>query len=414
LTIKVKCDRGQSVQSALDSLTGPATIEVTGNCKENLIIVKDDVTINAINGASFAALDANQNTIQITGARRVIINGAIVKGGKNGVAPYQGGSVTVKRSVIQDNSEAGILANFGALVIVDSCTIQNNDGDGVFASANSSLQMMENTITENKINGVKVYGGSQATIVNNTIKNNEGYGVFVFGSSARLTNNIVKLNNLGGVGIGNGGNARIGINDDGSVGLGNTIESNQYEGISISNGAVAQIHNNTIRGNGIVTARAGIGIYRATGHHAGDNTIEGNGSGVQVNQGSLFNGGLSSFLSPPGPDMISGNQNSGIAAWDGASLDIQNAVVTDNSEHGIILSLRSILRIYKSTVSNNNYGIGVYEGSAAAFYHPPGVDPVIITDNSIGVNCGGSESSITGDSSGVTGNKTDFSQCSGF
>jgi parallel beta-helix repeat protein len=275
--------------------------------------------------------------------------------------------------------------------------------------------MMDNTITENKVNGIKVYGGSQATIVNNTIEKNEGYGVFVFGSSARLTDNTVKLNNLGGVLIGNGGNARIGINDDGSAGLGNIIESNQYEGISVANGAVAQMYNNTISGNGILTARAGIGIYRATGYLAGDNTIKGNGNGVQVNQGSLFNGGLSSFLSPPGPDLISDNQASGIAAWNGASLDLQNATVTNNVK-GIILSLRSTLRIYKSTVSNNNvYGIGVYEGSAAAFYHPTGVEPASVFGNTIGVDCDGLESSITGDFFGVTGNTTNISPgCSGF
>ena len=437
-TIKVNCDTGETVQSALDRLNGPATIKVKGTCYENIVISKDDVTIQ---GGVFVGTDPNQNTIRLFGARRVLITKVTVRGDKDGIVAEQGGSLTVESSRIQNNAKNGIVANFGALVIVNECTIADNTGDGILASANSSLQLTSsrisdnggagvnvyegssagigvdfqgeskpNIIQNNGINGIKVFQASRAWIANNTIQNNAAYGVFVFGSSTRITNNIIKFN-LCGISINHGGSARIGMTNDGAADIGNSIESNQNEGIEISNGAVAQMMNNTIRENGLVTKKAGIAISRATGHLRGDNTIEGNGThGVQLTQGALFQGGPT-----PGPDLIRYNHASGIFAWNASSLEILNAMVTNNSEDGIVLSLRSTMRIYGSTVSNNRYGIGVYDGSAAAFYHPTGLAPVIITSHSIGINCNGNEDSITGDVSGVTGNVVNVSStCSGF
>jgi parallel beta-helix repeat protein len=434
LTIKVKCDKGQSVQSALDSLTGPATIEVTGTCFENVVIIKDDVTLQ---GGVFVGTDP----FRLFGARRVLISKVTVQGDKDGIVAEQGGSLTIKNSIIQHNEKNGIVANFGALVIVDECTIADNAGDGILASANSFLQLTSSRITDNGgagvnvyegssagigvnfqgeskpniiqnngVNGVKVFQASRALIANNTIQNNAGYGVFVFGSSTRITNNIIK-SNLGGITINNGGSARIGMTNDGAADIGNSIESNQNEGIDISNGAVAQMMNNTIRENGLVTTKAGIAINRATGHLRGDNIIEGNGShGVQLTQGVLFQGGPT-----PGPDRIRYNHASGIFAWNASSLEILNAMVTNNSEDGIVLSLRSTLRIYGSTLSNNRHGIAVYDGSAAAFYYPTGLAPALITSHSIGIDCNGNEDSITGDLSGVTENIINVSStCSGF
>jgi hypothetical protein len=48
LTLRVNCDRGQSVQRALDRLdllNVPRTIVVTGTCNEHLVITEDDVTL---------------------------------------------------------------------------------------------------------------------------------------------------------------------------------------------------------------------------------------------------------------------------------------------------------------------------------------------------------------------------------
>ena len=441
-TIKVNCNKGESVQSALDNLTGPATIVVKGTCTENVVIKKDDVTIQ---GGTFVGPDPTQNTIQVQGARRVLITEATVEGAGGGVLSDQGGSLTVKSSSIQGNAKAGIVARFGSSVVVNFCKIQNNTYEGAVATDNSALLLTNsiitnngragivvsrtssarigqnfrgdegpNTIQNNGRHGISVYQASQALIVNNTIQYNIGNGVFIEGASATLPNNTIKFNSKG-IEVASAGNARIGINDNGSAGVGNIIESNQLEGISIGNGGAAYMLNNQIRGNGLPTVRAGVGIYRATGRLVGGNTIESNGThGVEVNQGALFQGKGDWNLTPD-PDIITGNGYTGIRAWNGASLDISNATITGNGHNGISVDLHSTLNVDGSIISSNDdHGIWLNQGSAANLGSPPAS---VKNNLSWGVFCADMESSLAGTTSGVVANGPGGStnlHCSGF
>jgi parallel beta-helix repeat protein len=445
LTIKVKCDKGQSVQSVLDSLTGPATIEVTGTCNENVDILKDDVTIQ---GGTFVGPDPDQSTIAINGARRVSITGATIRGVGNGVFVYQGGSVTIENCIIRDHARRGIHANFGALVTVNSCQIRNNFLDGIFITDASTLIIVNSTINSNKTTGIsvmrgstarigqdsfgvagpntiegngstgiRVYQSSQAMIEGNTILDNVGDGVVIESASARLTGNIIR-SNLKGIEILTSGAAYIGINDDSSAGLGNIIEENRDVGIQIYNGSSAYMVNNSIKSN----ARAGVHIGLATGRLIAGNTIEGNGGdGVSVVQGALFQGKGGWNLPLVQDNIIRNNTYSGISAWNKSSLDIQGAIVTNNLNHGIILMLQSSMRIYGSTVSSNGdnnsnfHGIAIFTGSAAELFAPAGTQPVSVTGNTgWGLYCSGDESSYWGDTSGVTGNGSGEFSCTGF
>jgi hypothetical protein len=157
-TIRVNCNKGESVQRALDNLTGPATIDVKGTCYEDVVIMKDDVTIQ---GGTFVGPDPNHNTIHVQGARRILITGATVRGARNGVFSYQGGSVTLESSSIKGNALAGIVANFGSSIIVNSCEIRENAKQGVVAADNAALVLSNSTITSNG-RRVFVYGGGAA------------------------------------------------------------------------------------------------------------------------------------------------------------------------------------------------------------------------------------------------------------
>jgi parallel beta-helix repeat protein len=432
-TIRVNCNRGDSVQSALDSLTGPATLVVTGTCHENIVIKKDDVTIQ---GGTFVGRDPNQNTIQVTAARRALITGATVGGARNGVVSFQGGSVTVENSIIQDNGKAGISANFGSSAIVKFCTIRDNSLQGVVVTDNSALVLINstvtanggtgvlaqrsssarigqnllseagpNTITNNTGNGVSITRSAYAIIDNNTITGNSSHGVNVEGASATVTNNTIAKNQSKGILVHNSGNARIGITEGDQPGS-NTIEKNVYEGIEISNSAAAYMLANTIKLNGLTNYRPGVKIYQATGRLIGGNTIEGNGGhGVEVDMGALLQG-LGDWNLNTQPDKISDNNSSGIYAWNGSSLSIQKAEITQNTEHGIGVSLRSTVRIYDSTVSDNKkHGIWLWRGSAVILSLDANTPPASVTGNKLwGVLCEDTESSYSGDPSGVTGN----------
>jgi parallel beta-helix repeat protein len=438
-TTRVNCNKGQSVQSALNSLTGPATIEVTGTCRENVVIKKDDVSLQ---GGTYIAFDPARETILVQGARRVAITSVTVTGGLNGVVAYQGGSLTLENSLIEANAGKGVVAVYGSSVTVNSCTIQDNTQQGVLVNDNSALVLTNSTITDNNSAGVLVQRTSSArigqsmagvhglnTITNNggagvsvcrsayalidgnTITGNSANGISIEGASATVTNNTILENHKKGIDVSSAGNARIGITEGNQPGP-NTIENNFFEGIEISNSGAAYVFANTIRNNGQSTYRAGVAISRATGRLLGDNTIQENGGhGVAVKLGALFQGKGDVSDITPGPDIIIENGYSGIFAWNGASLDIQNVEVTGNHENGIFLGLHSTLQIYGSTVSNNLFhGIAVYDGSAASFDHPTGNPAVIVGNVGDAVFCNDSESSYTGDTDGVTGKI----KCTGF
>jgi parallel beta-helix repeat protein len=426
--VKVKCDKGHSVQSALDGLTGPAIIVVTGTCHEYLEIKKDDVTIQGGNYQEPSTVEQHRNIIWVRSARRVLITGVTVTGGYNGIAVGQGGSLTLDgNSTISGARSNGVVSSFGSSMTVNSSTIQgnprgatasdnsaivvtnshiiSNTGPGVLVQRSSSARIgqnlfgdqMKSWIMGNGGNGVSVSRGSHAIIDGNEIKNNVGSGVSVEGSSATVINNLISGNQGKGIAVFSSANSRIGINE-GDQPAPNTIETNMYNGIQISNSAAAYILANTIRLNGLTTGRPGVSISRASGRLMGDNIIQGNGGhGVSVDLGQLYQGVGDFFDLSPGPDQITGNKYSGISGWNGAHLDIRNLTVTQNAQHGIVLSLQSTLRIYDATVSDNGkntsgligHGIVLYDGSSVARY-PTNTPVASITDNpGWGIVCSG-------------------------
>jgi len=436
--VRVNCTRGQSVQTAIDKATGPTTIVVTGTCTENLIIKKDDITLQ---GGTYLPADPAQNTILVQGARRILITGVTVSGGRNGVASYQGGSLTLDgSSTVSGATQNGVVASYGSsatinatnisgnatgvvasdnsAIVLTNSTISNNTGSGVIAARSSSARIGQNisgvvggnTISGNSGSGVVISRGSNGLIDSNTITGNGGEGISIEGSFATVTNNYIS-GSTKGINVNNSGGARIGITD-GNQARGNTVENNSLEGIQSANGGAAYIYANTVQNNGKNTGRPGVAIYRATGRLLGKNTIrENGGNGVEVYQGALFQG-VGDFNLPVEQDVITLNGYSGISGSNGATLDIRKVSVTQNSYHGITLGLRSTLRIYDSTISGNNYGIAVWEGSALSLPAPAAT----VTQNSTGIMCGGAEASYTGDTSGVTGNTTEniSTACTGF
>lgn len=439
--MRVNCDRGQSVQDALDRVDGPSILVVSGTCNEDVVITKDDVTLQG-GTYTYIGSDPNANTFLIQGARRVVITGVTVSGAGYGVAVSQGGALTIVNSAIQDNAMAGLVVFLGSSATVNACTIQNNTSNGIRITENSTVVLTNstvqgngdtgilvrrsssarigrtamgnpgpNTIQNNAGNGVRVFQNSQSFIDGNTIQNNSGDGVFIDGSSATVTNNTIQSNGIKGIEVTNSGNARIGANDGGSGRGPNIIKSNAYEGIQITNSATAFMLSNIIESNGLSTGRSGVTIGRATGRLVGENAIQGNGGhGVEVNQGALFQGKGDFSNLTPGPDVINGNTRSGISAFNNGSLDIQNVQISSNIENGIVLNLHSSLRIFNSTVTGNGWhGIRVNRDSGVLFGDPP----VTVTGNVgfFGLSCAGNESSIEGNTSGIVGIEK---SCTGF
>ena len=438
-TIKVNCNKGESVQSALDALTGQATIDVKGTCHENLVIKNDDVSLQ---GGTYEPSDPTKATIFVQGARRVAITDVTVRGGSYGVLTERG-SLTLENSTIKETTSRGVVSVFGSSVTVNSSKIKDNKQIGVFVNDNSALVLTNsfitgnygpgvlvqrassarigvsiagvagpNEIANNRSYGIGVLGSAYAMIDGNTITGNSGNGVYIEGAYATVINSTI-ANNKKGIAVINSGSARIGLTEGSQPGP-NTIENNSSDGIHCASSGAAYIYSNTIRYNGLTTNRHGVGIYRATAELLGNNIIQGNGGhGVSVNQGALYESvGDFIFTPAPNPDLITENVYSGISAWNAASLDVQNATVTNNTQNGIVLSLRSTLRIYKATVSDNQWnGIVLYDGSSVARYGTNSPRDTITGNLGWGIVCFGGNLVGGTDDAGVSGNSEGQINC---
>jgi hypothetical protein len=388
----------------------------------------------------------------VQSARRVVMTGVTVNGGhRNGIVVYQGGGLTLDApsltspSIIQGATLAGLVAVYGSTAVVNNTKIQNNTQQGIVASDNSSLVLSnsiigtidapsqtvaanggagvlvirsssarigQNTlgaigvknvsIKYNGGSGISVSRGSYALIDYSTISNNAGDGINVEGASATLTFSEISSNGSKGVNVNGGGNARIGLTD-GSTGGKNLIHDNTLEGIQSANGSAAYIYLNDVYNNGKGSIkRPGVAIYRSNGRLLGGNKIYSNGGhGVEVDQGSLFQG-VGDFNLPVAKDEIYTNGYSGISAWNGASLDIEKVSVYGNTQYGVSVGFHSSMRIFDSAVSvNDSYysGIWIYQGSAVIL----GIPVVTVTNYSgNSLACGDSESSFAGNITGLS------------
>ena len=360
---KVNCTKGQTITRALLGCDGiPMTIQLKGTCNENVEIVRDDVTLIADpSGGTLVPLDPNTSTIAVRGARTVI-DGLTVTGGRNGISVSGSGGATIRNCTVQNTGRVGIVFYHGGHGLVDNCTVQNNQYIGIF-----------------------IEGGS-ATITNSTISSNTGTGIHLH----------------------MGGSAKIGITDSTQY-AGNTISNNQSSGIFIAHGSTADIGGNTIQGNctdpNSPLGQAGVFIHNAGADLVGNNKITGNGgSGVSANASTVHIGDPVRGLPTTGSfaNVITGNAKGGISGFSGASLFIRDATIDGNTGNGVMLNLRSTSWMFGNTI-NNNTGNGIFLAQGAALLLQ---DPAVkVTGNVLfGLQCAGTESSFSGNTSGISGN----------
>jgi parallel beta-helix repeat protein len=376
--VTVNCGTPPTISQVLQETSGrPLTITVNGACTENLLITRDDVTLQG--GASGGTITgaAAADTIRIDGAKRVVIDTLTVSGGATGIRGVHGAAFTVRNATIQNAVGSGVAAMYSSQATIDGNAIQNNPG-----------------------NGIAVDYGSSATITANTIRGNRQDGIVVGNTSA----------------------ARIGLTETG-VAAGNLIEGNGadgYDGIELANGSTGYVYGNTIQNN----RSSGIGVYRqCVLRLLGGNIIQNNGTGVYVRSSTL---GTSLYFTGGQPDRISGHPASGIVAEENASLDLRNGVtITGNGGAGGIFAQHGARIMMRQTAITNNTGNGIVLqwGSTARFYNPSGwpasTPSNAITGNSgYGLLCSDGESSRIVLSNSVTwdGNASGIESptCTGF
>lgn len=226
-TLRVNCERGNTLQGMMGKLTSGDTLLVSGTCNEN-VSINESLERIIIDGQGTATINASDTTRAAVGirGRNVILTGFTITGGENGVGITRGGTATITNCIIQSALRDGIGVSQGSTVRVTNSTIQNNTNQGVNVVRNAyarlgflTLEGTEtipggvgpNTIQNNGDNGVRVADSSDADIIDNTISNNTRSGVFVDRvSHALVASNRINGNGEDGIAVGRNSGVTLG------------------------------------------------------------------------------------------------------------------------------------------------------------------------------------------------------------
>lgn len=284
LFLEVHCP-GESVMAALEEAegrTGPVTITIFGECAEEVLITRDDVTLqgahetdppqdglktesewgrvieidgavrvnlryltitygdglNAHSGASFIA-----DTLQIQEAKVAVgVSGAIgnltnttIENNNWGVGLNDGATLHIWTSEISNNVGEGVhLINGSTVGLHDDTMVQSNGHHGVFAKLQSLVVISGATIQDNRGDGVALQANSTLHVEIGAISENDGNGVILFnGCVAVFEGGTVANNDHNGIALGGGSSAWL-PNFYENL----TIQGNAADGIGIGDTSV--------------------------------------------------------------------------------------------------------------------------------------------------------------------------------
>ncbi len=170
----VDCEKGQSIQSALESAlpsAAPLHIYISGTCEENPTVARDRVVLHGEDGATI------RGWIRVFGARITIMDLAITGPGP-GVTAF-GGRVRLIRLQIYGNQFDGVQAQDNAVVSISDSTLSSNGVSGVFVQAATLRIGGDSHIVGNRLDGILAEIGSRVMVGHTEIARNVGVGVHV-------------------------------------------------------------------------------------------------------------------------------------------------------------------------------------------------------------------------------------------
>ena len=270
----VDCDKGQSLQKAIDRGAGSAkVIEITvvGTCYEDIRIGRRGVRIY---GDGLTTVDGrirvfNSNSIEmrdltITGpmeglrlinSRVRLFDVDIVNNDSTGIIASDSSVVRARNVNVRGNRE-GIRLNRSHAGLVDTF-VEFNDAageysDGILVLQNSSLETDGCSISGNGNLGIRVNWNSSVTLRGTHVESNGAYGIQMYNASGGdLTHSYISYNT--GFGIELGGNSALEM-------YGGDVRGNLWDGVTVSEHSMLRLHGTVIRenaGHGIIVSRDG-------------------------------------------------------------------------------------------------------------------------------------------------------------
>src|SRR5439155_10286314 len=164
-TTTVDCAAGDTVATALrqGDERKSLTILINGSCSEHVQIDRNDVTLAAAApGATISGPDPTTDVIRVT-ASRVAIEGLTVTGGRNGITANGASGFMVRNALVQNTGRNGITYARGASGVVDGTVVTGNARDGVAIDAAQGT-VINSRVGQNARMGVGVFNGGSARI----------------------------------------------------------------------------------------------------------------------------------------------------------------------------------------------------------------------------------------------------------
>ena len=301
LTVTVDCSRGQTITQALrrgDSRK-PLVVLVRGTCNEHVSISRDDVTLRGEPGTepTVNGPDSARDTIVIS-KDTVNIEDLTVTGGFNGIrlqGPFFAG---VRRVLVRNTANNGILLRAGDMELLDS-TVENAGGSGLVLGRAASVRVVNSHFRYSHFAGIFAQNNSTLTINGGTVSDNEGHGINVDYGSDGTIGNVEIFNNATGVFV---------STSHASIDGGNNVHDNREYGVVAQAGAVIGVNGTTVEGNG----KTGVLGYL--------------GATIVMNSNE-----------------ITGNGESGVFCLNDCTLQVTSDRITGNGHHGIGVQRRSTL-----------------------------------------------------------------------
>ena len=162
--IQVKCDQGDSIQDAVNSVDEDgAVIRVFGTCNEQVVIRKDRLRISGVNNPTI--LPSPGGTAFTVLGDHVEISDLNIIGGTSAVLVTQGSSATITNNRMLDYT-----------------------GDGIFIAGSSSGSIQDNFLSSTIANrsAIFVVGSASAGIEGNTIDASSASGILIAATSTAL------------------------------------------------------------------------------------------------------------------------------------------------------------------------------------------------------------------------------------
>lgn len=300
-TFAVDCNRGQTITQALrqgDSRK-PLVVLVRGTCNEHVSISRDDVTLRGEPGTepTVNGPDSARDTIVIS-KDTVNIEDLTVTGGFNGIrlqGPFFAG---VRRVLVRNTANNGILLRAGDMELVDT-TVENAGASGLVLGRAASVRVVNSHFRYSHFMGIYAQNNSTLTINGGTVSDNEGHGISVDYGSDGTISNVEIFNNFTGIMVSTG---------HATVDGGNNVHHNRQHGVVAQAGAVLGLNGSKVMQN----AQIGVLGYL--------------GATVVMNSNEIV-----------------GNGESGVFCLNDCTLQVTSDRITGNGHHGIGVQRRSTL-----------------------------------------------------------------------